>query len=93
MLVDCCRLFCVWYEIAVGGSILITRCVVLLMMIFTQVLYLALSPDGQTVCSGAADETLRLWECFTVAEDAKKKGIVDSRRQATSKISTLFSIR
>lgn len=28
------------------------------------VLYLAMSPDGQTVVTGAGDETLRFWNIF-----------------------------
>ncbi len=30
----------------------------------TRVLYLALSPDGQTIVTGAGDETLRFWSVF-----------------------------
>ena len=33
-----------------------------------RVLYLAMSPDGQVIVTGAGDETLRFWNCF------KKKG-------------------
>ena len=29
-----------------------------------RVLYLAMSPDGQTVVTGAGDETLRFWSVF-----------------------------
>lgn len=29
-----------------------------------RVLYMALSPDGETVCSASADETLRFWKVF-----------------------------
>ena len=29
-----------------------------------RVLYLAMSPDGQTVVTGAGDETLRFWKIF-----------------------------
>lgn len=29
-----------------------------------RVLYLALSPDGQTIVTGAGDETLRFWNVF-----------------------------
>ncbi len=36
-----------------------------------RVLHLAMSPDGSTVVSAAADETLRLWKCF--AADTQKK--------------------
>ena len=31
----------------------------------SRVLYLAMSPDGQTIVSGAGDETLRFWNVFT----------------------------
>lgn len=33
-----------------------------------RVLYLAMSPDGQTVVTGAGDETLRFWKCFAKRE-------------------------
>jgi cell division cycle 20-like protein 1 (cofactor of APC complex) len=29
-----------------------------------RVLYLSMSPDGQTLCTGAGDETLRFWNVF-----------------------------
>ncbi|KAL8795601.1 MAG: hypothetical protein Q9182_007511 [Xanthomendoza sp. 2 TL-2023] len=35
-----------------------------------RVLYLAMSPDGQTVVTGAGDETLRFWKCFNKRERA-----------------------
>lgn len=37
-----------------------------------RVLHMAMSPDGQTVVSAAADETLRIWKCFAT-DPAKKK--------------------
>ena len=46
-----------------------------------------MSPDGQTVCSGAADETLRLWECFTVDVTKKRKEkTMESRSNTNSKL-------
>ncbi|KAI8509619.1 PREDICTED: cell division cycle protein 20 homolog [Branchiostoma belcheri] len=36
-----------------------------------RVLHMSMSPDGTTVVSAAADETLRLWKCFAV--DPQKK--------------------
>ncbi len=35
-----------------------------------RVLYLAMSPDGQTVVTGAGDETLRLWNVFNKRKDS-----------------------
>jgi cell division cycle 20-like protein 1 (cofactor of APC complex) len=29
-----------------------------------RVLYLAVAPDGQSICTGAGDETLRFWSIF-----------------------------
>lgn len=37
-----------------------------------RVLHLAQSPDGSTVCSAAADETLHFWKCFGEAPTATK---------------------
>lgn len=34
------------------------------LILFLAVLYLAMSPDGQTIVTGAGDETLRFWSCF-----------------------------
>ncbi|CAL1293023.1 unnamed protein product, partial [Larinioides sclopetarius] len=38
----------------------------------SRVLNLAMSPDGTTVVSAGADETLRLWNCFAVDPTKKK---------------------
>ncbi|KDR13902.1 cell division cycle protein 20 homolog [Zootermopsis nevadensis] len=44
-----------------------------------RVLQLALCPDGSTVLSAGADETLRLWKCFVLDPAKKKKEIRDSK--------------
>ncbi|CAG7921731.1 unnamed protein product [Penicillium olsonii] len=51
-----------------------------------RVLYLAMSPDGQTVVTGAGDETLRFWKIFD------KRGTRDNRREG-SKLSEWGIIR
>lgn len=37
-----------------------------------RVLYLSMSPDGQTVVTGAGDETLRFWNIFPEAKNKNK---------------------
>ncbi|KAJ8309898.1 hypothetical protein KUTeg_011763 [Tegillarca granosa] len=39
-----------------------------------RVLCLTMSPDGSTVASAAADETIRLWKCFAVDKTKSKSG-------------------
>lgn len=34
-----------------------------------RVLYLAMSPDGRTIVTGAGDETLRFWNVFPAKEN------------------------
>jgi len=48
----------------------------------SRVLHLAQSPDGETVVSGAADETLRFWKLFGPARRKPKQGA--SSRSALS---------
>jgi len=45
-----------------------------------RVLQLAMAPDGQTVASAAADETIRLWKCFKTddVKGGKKDGASSS---------------
>jgi len=38
------------------------------------VLHMAQSPDGTTVVSAGADETLRFWKCFAEAPTVQKVG-------------------
>lgn len=40
----------------------------------SRVLHLALSPDGTTVASAAADETLRFWKVFQATANTAKLG-------------------
>lgn len=50
----------------------------------SRVLNLGMSPDGETVVSAGADETLRLWNCF--ACDPKKKKVASKAIAAKSDI-------
>lgn len=44
----------------------------------SRVLYLAMSPDGETIVTGAGDETLRFWHAFPKAKTVQRRdGIVD----------------
>jgi cell division cycle protein 20 (cofactor of APC complex) len=43
-----------------------------------RILHLVLSPDGQTVASAGADETLRFWKCFAASKAKKtEKGMAN----------------
>ena len=39
----------------------------------SRVLHMAQSPDGQTIVSAAADETLRFWKILSGGADSKKE--------------------
>ena len=60
-----------------------------------RVLHLAVSPDGSSVVSAAADETLRFWEVFAPAKShAGKRGASDLPGRAKSKkLSRTMQIR
>lgn len=47
-----------------------------------RVLYLAMSPDGETIVTGAGDETLRFWNSFPKRDinEAKRESRLDYGR-------------
>ncbi|TRY70981.1 hypothetical protein TCAL_08248 [Tigriopus californicus] len=51
-----------------------------------RVLHLSMSPDGSTIVSGGADETLRLWKCFQ-PDPSKKKQEIQSKSGGSKLIS------
>lgn len=58
----------------------------------SRVLHLAASPDGSTVVSGAADETLRFWKVFGANRKASKSGTTGSEL-TSARLSSVMSIR
>ena len=42
---------------------------------------MVISPDGSTVVSLSADETLRFWECFQIDSERKKKAEIESCKE------------
>lgn len=67
----------VWIRLSVGNIllykkyifILINKKVTTLMGHTSRVLFLAMSPDGETIVTGAGDETLRFWNVFPKKEE------------------------
>lgn len=59
-----------------------------------RVLYLAMSPDGRTIVTGAGDETLRFWKCFGgVGKKGRTTIIGRPRIKSASLIKEWASIR
>ena len=54
-----------------------------------RVLYLAMSPDGEAIVTGAGDETLRFWNVFSKARSQKVKSKILYKR-AYNYIFSLF---
>jgi cell division cycle 20-like protein 1 (cofactor of APC complex) len=52
-----------------------------------RVLYLSMSPDGQTIVTGAGDETLRFWNIFPSAKQ------VDDTQWGSSLLPSAFDLR
>ena len=51
------------------------------MLTIDSVLYLAMSPDGETIVTGAGDETLRFWNAFPKRSESEREGLgVDRSR-------------
>jgi len=51
-----------------------------------RVLYLAMSPDGETIVTGAGDETLRFWNAFPRREGARATGTSSGATSASATI-------
>jgi len=51
-----------------------------------RVLYLAISPDGQTIVTGAGDETLRFWNVFPSAKASDASGKLSNSLQFKNEI-------
>ena len=59
----------------------------------SRVLYMALSPDGSHIVTGAGDETLRFWEVFPNSKSNKPKiGLENSNQAITNGKNTLGEI-
>jgi cell division cycle protein 20 (cofactor of APC complex) len=57
----------------------------------SRALHMAISPDGTTVCTGAADETLRFWNVF--ASETKKRSESSSSAATAKGLQTTSSLK
>jgi cell division cycle protein 20 (cofactor of APC complex) len=55
----------------------------------SRVLHLAKSPDGSTICSASADETIRFWELFGSSNNNRRSGSLFSTFNTNSSSSVL----
>ncbi len=58
-----------------------------------RVLGLVMSPDGTTVASVGADETLRFWDCFQVDPEKKKKADIAALKEKSTNNALRLNIR
>jgi cell division cycle protein 20 (cofactor of APC complex) len=58
-----------------------------------RVLHMAQSPDGSTVVSAAADETLRFWDVFGEMSGKKKRSGGDGIGSKSKKLAKTMHIR
>jgi cell division cycle 20, cofactor of APC complex len=58
----------------------------------SRALHMAVSPDGTTVCTGSADETLRFWNIFA-AEGKKRSETSSSTSAAVQGLKTTSSLK
>lgn len=59
----------------------------------SRVLYSAISPNGDVVCTGAGDENLKFWRMWEVPKAKKSKEKEGSRMGTGSTSSSILSIR
>lgn len=57
-----------------------------------RVLYLAMSPDSETIVTGAADETLRFWKVFPKKQDVPVYKLNTAQDSKTAKRTTSLGI-
>ena len=59
----------------------------------SRVLCMAMSPDGQAVASVGADETLRIWKCFTHEQKVKKGSAKGGQKDSSSQLMDVMRLR